>query len=456
MRIITKYILKEHISPFIFGIGTIVFLFILNILFRDLGRLLGKGLPIKIIIEFFLYQLAWIVALAIPMAVLIATLMVFGRLSSENEITALKASGAHLYSLISPVLIVSIIIAAGMIQFNNYVYPESNHRLSMLYSDISRKKPTLTLEPNVFFDDIENYNLLVHSIDDDTDVLHGIIINDSSDPKYNKTIFAESGRLYYSKEYSTMVFSLQNGEVHEVQKTNLANYRRLKFNKHKIYIPVSNMVLKRSSSKRRGLREKNNPMLKEDIKRHVSSITKKKDMITKQAQIKIQEFFPNQFWSEQELNADLSSAGETTSRTVTLRKLEQIIQSIRSQIKGIKGIKTSIAAVLVEIHKKYSIPIACIVFVLIGAPVGIMARQGGMAVGGGISMVFFLIYWTFLIGGEQLADRGLMDPVLAMWLPNIVVGGVGVYLIIHTVREVTVIQWNVITDKLKKYFIRSN
>ncbi len=455
MRIITKYILKEHINPFIFGIGTIVFLFILNILFRDLGRLLGKGLPIKVIIEFFVYQLAWIIALAIPMAVLIATLMVFGRLSSENEITALKASGVHLYSLISPVIIVSVIIAAGMIQFNNYVYPESNHHLSTLYSDISKKKPTLTLEPNVFFDDIENYNLLVHSIDNETDVLYGIIINDSSDPRFNKTIFAESGKLYYSDEYSTLVFSLENGEVHEVQKTNLENYRRLKFNKHKIYIPVSNMVLKRSSSKRRGLREKTNPMLKEDIKRHVSSINKKQDIIIKQAQMMIQEFFPKQFWSEQEVHSELSSAGDTTSRTVTLKKLEKITQSIHSQIKGIKGINTSIAAVLVEIHKKYSIPIACIVFVLIGAPVGIMARQGGMAVGGGISMVFFLIYWSFLIGGEQLADRGLMDPVLAMWLPNIVVGGGGVYLIIHTVREVTVIRWNVLTDKLKYFFTRS-
>jgi len=457
MRIITKYILKEHINPFVFGICTIVFLFILNILFRDLGRLLGKGLPLKIIIEFFLYQLAWIVALAVPMAVLIASLMVFGRLSSENEITALKASGVHLYRLISPVLIISIIIAAGMIQFNNYVYPESNHRLSMLYSDISKKKPTLTLEPNVFFDDIDNYNLLVHSIDNETDVLHGIIINDSSDPKFNKTIFAESGKLYYSQEYSTMVFSLQNGEVHEVQKTNLENYRRLKFNKHKIYIPVSNMVLKRSSSKRRGLREKSNPMLREDIQRHTRSVNKKKDIIIKQAQMRILEFFPKHYWPDQEeQTAAISSAGDTTSRTVTLKKLNQIIQSIHSQIKGIKGIQTSISAVLVEIHKKYSIPIACIVFVLIGAPVGIMARQGGMAVGGGISMVFFLIYWSFLIGGEQLADRGLMDPVLAMWLPNIIVGGAGVYLIIHAVREVTVIQWNILTDKLKKLFNRSS
>ncbi len=450
MRIITKYILTEHIYPFFFGIGTIIFLFILNILFRDLGRLLGKGLSFKIIAEFFIYQLAWIIALAVPMAVLIATLMVFGRLSSENEISALKASGVHLYSLIFPVLVVAAIITLAMTQFNNYVYPESNHQLSMLYSDISKKKPTLTLEPNVFFDEIENYNMLVHSIDNKNDILHGIIINDSSDPKFNKTIFAESGRLYYSKEHSTLVFSLNNGEVHEVEKANLENYRRLKFIKHKIYIPVSNMVLKRSSSGRRGTREKSAPLLQEDIKRHTQSITKKQDMAVKQAILRIKPFFPPRFYPDTTDTSYKTLLQETTTRKTNLNRLRQAMQSIHFQIQGIRGIKKSIAALLVEIHKKYSIPVACIVFVLIGAPVGIIARQGGMAVSGGISMIFFLIYWAFLIGGEQLADRGMMNPILAMWLPNIVVGAAGVYLIIHTVRETTFIRWNVLTYWLKE------
>ncbi len=453
MHIITKYILKEHISPFLYGIGTIIFLFILNILFRDLGRLLGKGLSLKIIAEFFIYQLAWIVALAVPMAVLIATLMVFGRLSSENELLALKASGIHLYSLISPVLVISVIIAGCMIQFNNYVYPESNYLLSMLYADISRKKPTLTLEPNVFFDDIRNYNLLVHSIDNKNDILHGIIINDNSDPKFSKTIFAKTGRLYYSYKYSTMVFSLNNGEVHEVEKANLENYRRLQFNKHKIYIPVSNMVLKRSSSRRRGNREKNAPMLQQDIKRHFKSVTNKQNMAVQQAQIRIKQVFPDELWTNKKISPNTPRLQKTT-RENNLNKLNQSIQSIRSQIRGINGFEKSIAALKVEVHKKYSIPVACIVFVLIGAPVGIMARQGGMAVGGGISMIFFLIYWSFLIGGEQLADRGLMNPVLAMWLPNIVVGTGGVYLVIRTVQEVTFIQWNLLTKRLEKFLLR--
>ena len=96
----------------------------------------------------------------------------------------------------------------------------------------------------------------------------------------------------------------------------------------------------------------------------------------------------------------------------------------------------------VEIHKKYSIPMACIVFVLIGAPLGIMARQGGMAIGGGLSMVFFLIFWAFLIGGEQLADRMIIGPVFAMWAPNDIVGIGGIYLVIRSVKETRFIHWD--------------
>jgi lipopolysaccharide export system permease protein len=104
----------------------------------------------------------------------------------------------------------------------------------------------------------------------------------------------------------------------------------------------------------------------------------------------------------------------------------------------------------VEIHKKYSIPFACVVFALIGAPVGIMARQGGWAIGGGLSLFFFLLYWTFLIGGEGLADRQFISPVVAMWSPNLLVGAFGIYLMIRTVRETTFLPWDRIAEFFRK------
>ncbi len=180
MRIITKYILREHASPFVSGLSAIIFIFVLNVIFRDLGRMLGKGLPIGVILEFFFLNIAWILALAIPMAVLISTLSTFGHLSSDNEITALKASGINMINLIIPVLIAAAVLAVGMERFNNMVLPDFNYRASLLMRDISHKRPTITLEPHVFFEEIPGYAIRVHQIDNETGELKGIIILDDS------------------------------------------------------------------------------------------------------------------------------------------------------------------------------------------------------------------------------------------------------------------------------------
>ncbi|MCJ7813628.1 LptF/LptG family permease, partial [bacterium] len=279
--IVSRYVLCEHVGPFLFGMIAIIFLFLLNVVFRDMGKLLGKGLPVDVVLEFFVLNLAWIVALAIPMAVLVATLMAFGRLSSDNEIIALKASGVHLYQMIAPVLVVSIILAVGVERFHNSVLPEFNHRYRLLFSDISKKRPTLTLESNVFFDEIPNYSLLVHDLKEDKEwnLLKGIIINDYSDPEYSKTVIAEQGQLTFSEEREEMIFTLFNVEVHSVELKNLENYRRIKSRQWILSIPVPDMILKRSNSQQRGDREKNVKMMREDIEKNLLNINQREERI---------------------------------------------------------------------------------------------------------------------------------------------------------------------------------
>ena len=440
MFIVTRYILREHVAPFLFGLLTIVFVFILNILFRDLGKLLGKGLPVKIILEFFFFNLAWIVALAIPMAVLLATLMAFGRFSSDNEITALKASGVHLYRLIAPVLMTAALLTIGMERFNNCVLPDFNHRVRLLYSDISRKRPTLALEPHVFFDDIPHYSLLVQDMEENSDLLRGIIINDASDSRYSRTIIAERGRMVFSEEQEKLILTLFNGEIHEVELENFENYRRLKFPEQRFSIPVPNMVLKRSESQHRGDREKSARMMKEDIQEDRESLEQRERRIRELVKRDLDEVFPEALWDEAAVETKKTAAFIYQRRKAEVG-IRQLLQQIQAEMGVVRGYERAINALWVEIHKKYSIPVACIVFVLVGAPLGVMARQGGLATAGALSVVFFLIYWTFLIGGEQLADRDVIGPAVAMWAPNVLVGLGGVYLIISAVREATFIPW---------------
>ena len=139
-----------------------------------------------------------------------------------------------------------------------------------------------------------------------------------------------------------------------------------------------------------------------------------------------------------------------------LNKQIRIHRNLLQRIKGEREINQSYeltnSKLLVEIYKKYSIPFACIVFVLIGAPLGIMARRGNMAVGGGISLVFFIIYWIFLIGGEELADREMLSPFLSMWLANFIVGAFGIYLLIRITKEVSFINFEKLIRLLPKRF----
>ncbi len=443
MSVITRYILREHTGPFVFSLITIVFVFLLNLIFRDLGRLLGKGLPAGIILEFFFLNMAWILALAIPMAVLVSTLMAFGRLSSDSEIAAMKASGIHLYRLLGPVLLATLFLAVGMERFNNCVLPDFNHRVRLLTSDISRKRPTLTLEPHVFFDEIPNYSLLVHEIEDDGNNLRGVIINDYSDARHSKTIIADRGQLSFSQEQERMVFTLVDGEVHEVDREDLDNYRRMRFEQHVFSVSVPNMVLKRSESQHRGDREKSARMMRADIDRNLEALVQREDRIRDIVSRDMALHFPETLWVP-----DSYTRVEGTSKRVmvsgpeVVSRVRQVFQQVQGEVRVMKGYRRSMSALWVEIHKKYSIPVACIVFVLVGAPLGIMARQGGLAFGGGMSLVFFLIYWAFLIGGEQLADRQFVGPAVAMWSPNVVVGMGGVFLVIHSVREATFIPWD--------------
>lgn len=435
MSIISKYILKEHLGPFLFGLGTITFIFMLNIVFRDIGRLFGKGLPALVIIEFFIFNLAWVVALAVPMAVLISTLMAFGRLSGDNEIAMLKASGVNLYRLITPLLVIATLLALLMAKFNDSVLPHFNFKVRQLYSDISRKKPTIALEPHVFYEDIANYSILIHDLDEKTNRMENVIINDNSDKKFKRTIIAEYGDLNFSEEQEMMILTLFNGELHEVEKDNFQGYRRLQFKRQVFSIPVPNMTLKRSENQHRGDREKTAAMMWEDINRQKEVILQREVQIKQITEPFLAELYPQFYKQDSTVQNPVQYFSNSSLRP------KYMVQRLESEIKILKQYQKAISRLRVEIEKKYSIPVACIVFVLVGAPLGVMARQGGIGVGGGMSLTFFLVYWTFLIGGEQLADRGLVNPIIAMWIPNVLVGAAGVYLVIHTVKEATFIPW---------------
>jgi lipopolysaccharide export system permease protein len=342
-----------------------------------------------------------------------------------------------------------------MIWFNNHVLPDFNHRARLLTADIYRKKPTINLEAGVIYRDLPDYTLRVQHLVEkaDTALVDSVFIDDNSDPNSSKVIFAKRGTIVFNNDSEMLFLTLYDGEMHELDLQKMEQYRKLAFPKQVISIPVPGMALERSDSQARGDREKSaETMLKEIAENH-----KQIDQYTKNLQQQIADHFQRYLPAP----AD-TAAGSTSPRPITLGQndrwpVERTIsdhlrmqQQVSGELNAIKHIQRHNGSLMVEVHKKYSIPVACIVFVLIGAPLGIMARRGSLAMAGGISFAFFLLFWAALIGGEELADKELLSPFLAMWSADILVGIAGVYLVFHSVHEATALNWITI----KSFFLR--
>ncbi len=432
MRIASKYILREHIGPFFFGLAIITFVLIMDFILDILNLIISKGLPAFVILEVFILNLAWMLALSIPMAVLVAVLMAFGSLSANNEITAFKSCGIPFHRLIIPVLLASTVLAVGLVWFNDRVLPNANHKARVLMSDITRKKPAWNIEPGVFIDNFPGYSILIQKVNKDRINVKGITIYDKKDRATPRTIVAKKGKIYFIAGQTTLKIELEDGEIHEQDKDDPSKYHRLKFEHQTIYIPNAGSKLVRSDSEYRGDREQNISMMKAENIKTEKKIAKAYDNLLTNIQQTFKLISPLKKVLKSKIKQprDISFAVRTV-----YNEIKKISKQARYEKQNIDSFRRRHNSMSVEIQKKFSIPVACIVFVLLGGPLGVMARRGGMGTGLGLSLLFFVLYWAFLIGGEELADREIISPFLAMWSANIILGTTGIYLLIRSVRE---------------------
>ena len=444
--IIHRYILRNHIAPFLYSAATMMGVLLLQFLMKFADRLVGKGLDIWLIIQLIAYNLSWMLVLVIPMATLVAALMTYGSLSQNNEVTIIKSSGASLYRMMSASIIASIFVAYSLFLFNNEVLPDTNHQAKILMSDISRKKPTLSLEPGFFSQEVSNYAILVRKIDEQKNELNQVTIYDYTDPSKINVVTAEKGTIFFSYDQKNLIMDLRNGEIHESDVKDTGLYRKLIFEKHRISMDAEQFTFSQSQGGLRGERE----LRVERMRAIVDSIkmNKKKYFAGLEADV-------NKYFFKDTAHTTVYSTVNTqqTDALIYVRiqdRIKTAKNSIISKLKRYEWSNREIEKFEVEIYKKYAIPAACIVFMLIGAPLGIMVRKGGFGVAASISLFFFLVYWAFLIGGEKLAERGVLSPIIGMWAANIFLGVIGIILLIRTNRETVTIQFTFLKKLVPK------
>lgn len=398
-----RYVFKAHVGPFLFSFVIITFILVMDIIFQIADLIIGKNLDLFIVLEVFFLNLAWIVAVSIPMSVLVATLMAFGRLSADNEVTAFKAGGVSFLQMVSPVLVSGILLGTGHLYFMDVILPEANYRARSLMNDIHRARPTLLFTEGIFMKDIPGYSILIDRVNPRNNEIHSITIYETANMRFPRLMTAKSGEFNVNETGNRLDLMLYDGELLQ-QDESSGRYFKEVFERQRFSIRTEPTGVQRSEAGTRGDRELNIEMMRDKIDEWQREI----DEVAAHLE-------PGPVPPEAKADS-VEVARAKAQRTVSLRQRQK-------------------NSYIVEIHKKYAISAACLVFVLIGAPLGVRLRRGSIGVSVGVSLCFFLLYWACLLGGEELADRGLFDPVWAMWAANIVIGVPGAFLVWFTGRD---------------------
>ena len=417
----------------------ITFILFVNFLLRAIDRFLGKGLNLLTILEYLFLNLAWILALSVPMAVLLATLMTFGRLSEDNEINAMRASGIGFLTIMRAPIFFGTIITLLLIYFNNFILPEMNFKARLLSGDIYRKRPDMNIEPGIFLDNLPDYSMIIGG-KSKKGILKDVRIFSKGNKEAQTSIHANSGVLNTLED--AFLLTLYDGEIHELGQRDYTNYRRIIFDKHVINIPAKDLLLNRRDSTNRSDREMTVPM----IVKKINSYDKRLNIVYKRLAGNFyrtigDSIFPSSSQEgkiiiENTLNKFRKDNILTKAQIIKKEKrIKNLERQLNNEFNLIKSYKKSKNKYGVEIHKKFSLPVACILFVLLGAPLGVMSKKGGFAVSTSLSFGFFLIYYVLLIGGEEMADRSILSPSIGMWSPNLIIFFIAIYLLINTIRE---------------------
>ena len=457
MKILHRYVLKEHLGPLTFALTALTSILLLQYIGKHFGELVGKGLPTLVIAEFFGLSVPLTVALTLPMAVLVATLYAFSRLAAENEITALKASGVSLVSVLKPVLWAALGVTLVMVGFNDQILPRSNHRLATLQRDIAQKKPTFGLREQVI-NEVSPGKLYLRAghLDEASNLMREVTIYDMSDPTRRRTIYADSGNMGMSKGLTDLELTLYNGNTQDVPTNNPDELQRLYFNVDLVRVRgVGNQFQKTTTDSYKSDREMtvcemqaaqdraraDHELARRDFERTLASLQKSKVKLSKE----VLEEDPRPPWD--------IGLGRLYCKALALllpkvahaqgpAKFQAPPPETATELVRIEALRTRlddssqlINAYGVEIHKKFALAVACFVFVLLGAPIALRFPRGGVGLTIGVSLFVFALYYVCLIAGESIAKRGLMPAVVSMWMANVIFALIALVLLAKMGKE---------------------
>ena len=462
MKKLHLFLLKSFIKPFLLTFISTVFLLLMQFLWKYIDDLVGKGLELHHIADLLFYASARFIPIALPMSILLSSVLVFGKLAEQYELAALKSSGISLFRIMKPCLLLSFVLAIGSFLFSNYIMPIANLENATKIYEIQKKKPTINIKEGVFYNDFEKFNIRIEKKENNGEVLKNILIyNKTNAFDNNHVITAKKGRMKLTKDEKILELSLFDGysfmEVIGPKEKN--EFRRTNFKKNlvRINLQTINTSINADELYRGHYAMLNNFQLSNAI-----------DSISEINSTKIQTFkkkIKNEYFSKKDtinkpeikLKSISNLNFEKQKYNISTNKIRSLKSLARVNKNNTNYKKLVIARHKIEWHRKFSLAFACIIFYLIGAPLGSIIRKGGFGLPVLISVLFFVCYHILNMIGEKSARELSLYPYEGMWLANIICIPLAIILTLKVKNNVQLLDLTRIKILLNRYnFFKKN
>lgn len=486
MKKLDKFVIKSFIGPLILTFFIVLIILLLQFLWMYVDELAGKGLNFPILSELlFQFSLSF-VPTALPLAILLASLMTFGNMGEFSELTALKSSGIPLKRIMMPLIMIITLLVGVSFFFSNYVLPYSNQQARSLLYDIRRKRPDINLQAGTFNNDIDGFSIKVGSKDPGTNRLNKLIIYDHRNKRTNPPVtVADSGYIKVTPDESSMIMVLYNGHSYtELEEKNVIPAERKYpsrkdyFREQTIVLPLSGFDLERSGHEM--FSKMSWSMNMENLAYFVDSLT---ENYTQRQDGQYQEFTVSKLYIEQKQQIPgYASSDETIYSTsdslvfsaraiydtlpaaeklaILTKSIEEMTDAnsyLAGKVETMESALRNIRAYEVYWHEKLTIPFACIVFFLIGAPLGAIIRKGGLGTPAVISIFFFVVWYVITISGKKLVEEGVIGSIAGMWASSFLLLPVGIFLTYKASNDSVIMNIDTylgIFRKIKDYIYR--
>ena len=454
MKKLDQFLLKSFVGPFLAILAIVTFILVLQFLWLYIDELVGKGLELKVILEFLMWGSCQTLPLAIPLATLLSSMMTLGQMGEQFELTAIKASGISLLRVLIPMIIVAILISVGAFFITDRLVPYSINQIYTMRDDIGRTKSEIKIPTGTFYDGIEGYILRVEDRDKNTGMMYQIQVYDHTVGKGNTRItVADSGMIKMSKSKDYLTFHLYDGTNY--QEDNKRKYRdttlalqRVHFQRQDLVIPLENYAFHHSDSARYG--EQVRSMSLKNLRHGHDSLSllvengleKRTKEFSAQSQINYRAQLDTSWREKASSPMPVPKEKGWKNLKEKLKAYEnaaayakQFENLLNSQTMEAYSYTNLIRRTDVEIWKKYATALACLLLFFIGAPVGAILKKGGLGTPAIISLLFFVLYWVVDITGERLGSNGTVSPFVGKFISAFVLAPIGGFLTIKAVQD---------------------